>query len=232
MLFAGNRDLREEVEANLSTLLELHFTENIRPSLDFQQIEAAQSKLAQIYTSIRTRQLSGVMELNSWVNGGLIPSPTGLGRVVRFLSQASDSKKGVLGIDVGASAVTIASAIEGELSLAVYPQYGMGESIGNILKYGNISELIPWLLQDFSEDQLREYLFTKSTYPASLPVTEEEINIEQALARVVMRKAVRSLLDIMPEKAGVHSDLLLPWMEPLIASGSVLSRAPTLVIVP
>src|SRR4030067_1539954 len=109
MLFAGNLELREEVETNLSTLLELHFTENIRPSLDFQQMDAARSKLAQIYTNIRCRQLSGVMELNGWVNGGLIPSPTGFGRVVSFLSKASDSKKGVLGIDVGASAVTIGS---------------------------------------------------------------------------------------------------------------------------
>jgi len=228
MLFAGNQELREEVETNLSSLLELHFTENIQPSLDFQQINAAQSKLAQISTQIRSRQLSGVMELNSWVSGGLIPSPTGLGRVVRFLSKANDSHKGVFGIDVGASAVTIASALEGELSLGVYPKYGMGESTGNILEFGNISELKSWLLHDFSEDQLGEYLYTKSIHPASLPVTEAEINIEHALARFVMRKAVRSLLDILPEGVGYQGDALLPWMEPLIASGSVLTKAPTL----
>jgi len=228
MLFAGNQELKEEVETSLSSLLELHFTENIRPLLDFQQNNAAQSKLAQIYTQIRSRQLSGVMELNSWVNGGLIPSPTGLGRVVRFLSRANESHKGVLGIDVGSAAVTIASAMEGELSLGVYPQFGMGESTGNILEYGNISELKSWLLHDFSEDQLREYLYTKSIHPGSLPVTEAEIDIEHALARFVMRKAVGSLLDIMPEGVGYQGDALLPWMEPLIASGSVLTKAPTL----
>lgn len=228
MLFAGNQELKEEVETSLSSLLELHFTENIRPLLDFQQNNAAQSKLAQIYTQIRSRQLSGVMELNSWVNGGLIPSPTGLGRVVRFLSRANESHKGVLGIDVGSAAVTIASAMEGELSLGVYPQYGMGESTGNILEFGNISELKSWLLHDFSEDQLREYLYMKSIHPGSLPVTEAEINVEHALARFVMRKAVGSLLDILPEGVGYQGDALLPWMEPLIASGSVLTKAPTL----
>jgi len=68
----------------------------------------------------------------------------------------------------------------------------------------------------------------KSTYPASLPVTEVEINIEHALARFVMRIAVRSTLDIMLGQVGQQGDALLPWMEPLIASGSVLSKAPTL----
>lgn len=228
MLFAGNQELKEEVKANLSSLVELHFAENIRPTLDIQQLGAAQAILASIYCNIRNRQINGVSELSSWLNGDLLPTSAGIGRVVRFLSKANDSKKGVLGVDVGAASTSIASAIEGELRLGVYPEYGLGGSVGEILEHCKVSEFKSWMLDEFSEDQLGEYLFAKSNHPASLPVTEGDLLLEHTLARLVLRKAVKSTFETTSGQAEGHWEELLPWMEPLIASGSVLTKAPSL----
>lgn len=228
MLFAGNQDLKEEVEASLASLVELHFAENVRPALDTERIGSAQAGLAQIYTAIRSRQLNGVMELNSWVDGGLLPSASGLGRVVRFLSKAGESRKGALGIDIGASSTTVACSMDEELALGVYPQFGLGEGLKNIFDFAEMAELRPWLLHELSEEQIEEYLFMKSVHPASLPATESDLSLEQALARLAMRKAVSSVLTAPAGQPGDSMPELLPWVEPLIACGSVLTQAPSL----
>lgn len=228
VLFAGNQELKDEVEASLSALVELHFTENIRPSLDTQQFDAARVDLAKIYTTIRGRQINGVMELNSWVNGGLLPTASGLGRVLRFLSMASGSKKPVLGIDIGSSSATAGWAVNGELTLGVYPEFGIGENVKDIFIPTDFSELKNWLMHNLTDEQIEECLYIKSVHPASLPATETEIDFEHALARVIMRKAARSILENGASHPGLHQQDLLAWIEPLIASGSVLTKAPTL----
>ena len=82
--------------------------------------------------------MNGVDELNAWAGNTLMPTATAEGRIIRFLSQVYDSSKGILGVDLGASAATIAAAFGGELSLGVYPQLGLGEGLANLLRYTSL----------------------------------------------------------------------------------------------
>jgi hypothetical protein len=228
VLFAGNQALREEVKSRLGGLTDLHFAPNIRPSLDIEQIEAAQAEIAFIYSKIRARQIQGVEELNRWAVGGLVPASTGLGRVIRFLSKADTSGKGVLGVDLGSSSAVLAAAFNGELTLGVYPDLGLGEGLAEWVDHSDLSEITRWITLEIPDDYIREYLVRKATYPASLPVTAEDLEIEHALARRVMQNAVKAILERISVGAASPGEDLLPWMEPVIAVGSVLTRAPSL----
>ena len=228
VLFVGNQALRDEVQASMQGFANVHFAPNIRPTLELEQLEAAQSQLANILALIRTKQIPGVQELNHWARGGLVPGATAFGRVVRFLSKTHNANKGVLGIDIGASAVTVAAAFGGNLQLGVYPQFGLGEGLAQWVEHAALAEISRWLPIDMSEEQLTEYLMVKATYPGSLPVTVEELAIEQAIARQAIRKAIKVASAGFPETAASVGEGLLPLFEPILISGSVLTRAPSL----
>ncbi len=156
-----------------------------------------------------------------------MPNSTAFGRIIQFLSKVYDPTKGVLGVDVGASATTIASAFDGELSIGVYPEYGLGQGLSGLLDDVSVEEIQRWIPLEVGTDYIRDYVFNKTIYPASLPVTEEDLAVEQALTRHAIRCAITSATAGFPNKIGQSADGLLPWFEPIVATGSVLTQAPS-----
>jgi len=228
LLFVGNQSLKDEIESTMGNLVNIHFAPNIRPTLDVEQIDAARAQVANIYTDIKKQKIPGVESINNWARGGLSPTSTAFGRLIRFLSKVQTSKKSVLGIDVGASASTIAAALDGDLSLSVLPQFGIGSSLANLLKYVELEDIARWVDADVATEYLWDYLMNKSQYPSSIPATKDELAIEQALARILIQSAIKYSRNSFPAQISSTYEDLLPVFEPILASGSVLSRAPTL----
>jgi uncharacterized protein (TIGR01319 family) len=228
VLFAGNSTLREEVEAKLSTITNLSFAPNVRPALDVEQLDAAQNQVAGVFARIRKQHIHGVKELDEWAGGGLMSTASAFGRMIRFLSKAHPSVKGVLGIDIGASATTLAAAFSDTLSLGVYPQCGLGSGLKDLLAEVALRDIARWVPGEISEEAIQVYIYNKTLYPASLPMTEEEVFIEQAIARQALQTAVRMVSIGFPSHVFNAGPGLLPWFEPIVASGSVLTRAPSL----
>jgi hypothetical protein len=209
-------------------MMNLHFAPNIRPSLEQEQLDAAQAELARTYCHVRSQQISGVVELNTWAGGGLLPGATAFSRVVRFLSKELTTKKGVLGVNLGASAAVIAAAFDGDSSLSVFPQFGLGSRLADMLDQAPLREIMRWLPIEISEEELRNYIYNKTLYPASLPVTPEEVIIEQTLARQALYSATRLAARGFPSQAIAAGDGMLPWFEAIVATGSVVAQAPNL----
>ena len=229
LLYAGNQDLAEEIKTSLQNLTSsLSITSNIRPDLETEDLRPAQNALARLYSQVKRNQMSGVDELNGLAGNSLMPTAYAEGRIIRFLSQVYDSAKGILGVDLGASAVSVAASFGGELTLGVYPQLCLGESLANLLRFTSLNEIMKWLTLDIPADMLRDYLFQKSIYPGSLPATPEDLAIEQALARQALNMALTSLSKDFPRRARRASPALVPYFEPILACGSVITRAPTL----
>jgi hypothetical protein len=78
-----------------------------------------------------------------------------------------------------------------------------------------------------NEDYIRDYIYNKTIYPGSLPCTAEDLAIEQALARQVIQAAVTLSTRSFPKHAGRSTGGTLPWFEPVLAGGSVISNAPS-----
>jgi hypothetical protein len=226
VLFAGNQALVPEVKSSLSKFASLHVAPNIRPTLEIEELGASQVQLVDIFRRVRKRQIPGVEELDSWAGGGLMPTATAFGRIVRFLSKMYGSAKGVLGVDLGASAASVAAAFSGDLKVGVYPQLGLGKGITGLLELSSLSDITRWMHLEISDEYVQEYIYNKALYPNSLPVTEEELAIEQALARQALRLSVLKTMSGLPPKVLRYGAELLPWFEPIVASGSVLTRAP------
>jgi hypothetical protein len=229
LLFAGNAKLAEKIKSGLQPLTSsLSVSPNLRPTLETEDLQPAQHALTKLYTQIRCGQMNGVDELNTWAGDTLMPTACAEGRIIRFLSQVYDSSKGILGVDLGASAATVAAAFGGELTLGVYPQLGLGEGLANLLRYTSLEEILKWIPLDIPAEAVQSYLHQKSIYPASLPATPEDLAIEQALARQTLSVALNSVAKDFPRRVRHAFPGLTPYFEPILAGGSVITRAPAL----
>ncbi len=227
LLFAGNQDLVGSVRSSFGDLGPLYLAPNIRPAVEVERLLPAHGPLAQVYRKLRLRQISGAQEIDQWTGGRLMPTASAFGRTIRFIgNEYSKTNKGVLGIDVGAASTTIAAAFSDNLILNVHPKLGLGESLPGLLSACTLDEIARWLPVNIPNDVLRDYIYNKAVFPSSLPATVEELAMEHALASQIILVALKRTARNFPPDARRSSYGFLPFFEPIIASGSVLTQAP------
>ena len=228
VLFAGNQSLTNSIKESLKSLTpSLHFSPNIRPSLDTEDLAPASRELAQIFAEIRKRQIPGVENLATLTGGHLLPTAYAEGRIVRFLSQMNGTSRGILGVDIGTTAAVIAAGFNGKLTLGVYPQYGLGDSLPALLHHTQLDDILRWLYLDISPSVVRDYLYQVSLCPGTVPVTKEDHAIGYAISRQALYLAMQAAKRNFPPEASLLRRDLLPLFEPILAGGGVLGDAPT-----
>jgi hypothetical protein len=229
VLYAGNQKLAEDVKELLGGHAgKVEVSYNVRPSLEMEDLDPGRHELALLMNKLRQRQIKGVDELNLWSAGNLLPTAYARGRVIRFLSKLYESTRGLLCVNIGASATSVAAGFAGDLTLGVYPQYGLGENLAGLLQQTDIQDVMRWLQLDISENMLREYLFQKSLYPASIPATKDEQAIAQAVARQALYLAVRTAQKDFPPHARAARDGMMPPLDLILGSGGVISEGTSL----
>lgn len=229
VLFAGNQKLDDEVKELLGGVTsQLHFSPNVRPSLDTEDLEPAARKLAELYLGVRKTQLKGVDVLETWSGGHVLPTAYAEGRMMRFLGQVyGGTRGGILCVDIGASAAMIAAGFRQKSVLGVYPQFGLGENLPALLGYTTLEDILRWSTLDVSPGVLRDYLYQKSLYPSSISATTEDQLISQAVTRQALYLAMQTARRDFPRSARVPKLGLLPYFEPILVGGSALGDAPT-----
>jgi len=229
VLYAGNQKLAVEVQETLGGHTgKLEISPNVRPSLETEDLSPASHQLASLIIKLRQRQIKGMDELNLWSAGNFLPTAYAQGRMIRFLSKLYESTRGLLCVNVGASATTVAAGFAGDLTLGVYPQYGLGESLSGLLQHTEIEGIMRWLQLDISPNTMREYLFQKSFYPASIPATKDEHAISQAIARQALYLSVRAAQKDFPASARSSRTNLMPPLDLILAGGGVVSEGTSL----
>ncbi len=226
VLFAGNEKMEEEVKTLVGSLAtSLHFSPNVRPSLETEDIDPAERELARMVINIRKRQIRGVDLLDLWSGGHILPTAYATGRMVRFLAKVYGSKKGILSVDLGASATVIAAGFNGKSTLKVLPQFGLGENLSGLLAYTTLEDILRWSSLEISTGDLRDYLFQKSLHPSTIAATREDFTIAQAVSRQALFLAMQSARRDFPQNIASIRPNLTPLFEPILAGGSALSDA-------
>lgn len=229
VLYAGNKKLAGEVQEMLGGHAgKLEISYNVRPALETEDLEPASHELASLVVKLRQRQIKGVEELHLWSAGNLLPTAYAQGRMIRFLSKLYESTRGLLSVNLGASAATVAAGFGGELTLGVYPQFGLGENLAGLTQYTEIENIMRWMPLDISSNTLREYLFQKSLYPSAIPATKDEQAIVQAIARQALYLAVRTAQKDFPASARPAQADLMPKLDLILAGGGILSDGASL----
>ncbi len=226
VLFAGNEKIGDEVRDLFGPLTaSLHLSPNVRPSLETEDLEPAQRELAHMVVGLRKRQIKGVDLLDQWSDGHILPTAYATGRMVRFLAKVYGSKKGILVVDIGASAALISAGFKDKSTLNVYPQFGLGENLPGLLNYTSLEDILRWSPLDISTGILRDYLYQKSLYPSAIAATKEDLAIAQSVTRQALYLAMQSARRDFPRNIATIKPNLTPLFEPILAGGGALSDA-------
>jgi len=218
VLYAGNQVLGKKIKDALEKWTAVKLASNVRPSIDQEDIGPAQEALSQIFTELAQRNLGGLHALGMMSSVPPSPSAQAFGRMVRFFSQGENAVKGVLGVDLGASSTVVASAFAGHLSLDVFP-LGMGKGLSKALQGSDLRQITQWIPMHVPEVVVRDYLWQKSLFPSTVPITTETLAIEQAMTRYLIHLVVDQSIAHWPNPALT--------LEPILASGSSVSQAAT-----
>jgi hypothetical protein len=224
IIYAGNSELRSQVAEAVGGQTELRAVDNVRPSLGLENPAPLQAEIEELYRNRKMERLPGYRTLASTSRVPVLPAAKGFAYVMQYLANAGDIN--VLGVDVGGASVTMASVVEGALDLAVHGDLGLSYYAARILEHVPVESVMRWLPFEIEPGRVINALHNKSYRYRTLPQTREDLLLEQAMAREVLREA---LAEVRPRWSGgtfgAYPDLL-PKFHLIVASGGVLANAP------
>lgn len=254
VIFAGNKDAREEVGNELSDSMELKIVDNIRPVLERENLGPARDLIHELFMEHVMAQAPGYSKLMSWagryVDGNwkqvpIMPTPGAVGKLIETV--ARDEKIEVMGVDIGGATTDVFSVFEsGEnetvFNRTVSANLGMSYSVSNVLASAGMDNVMRWVPFGIPEKELRNRIKNKMIRPTTIPHTLEELVIEQAIAREALRLALvqhrelatglkgvqqeRTIGDAFEQTQSGSSLVNMMNLDLLIGSGGVLSHAP------
>lgn len=214
IIYAGNQDLIEKVKKVLGAVAEVRVAPNLRPSLSTVQMQPAKEVLANAVTEIQENHLEGLKDMASFASTPIMPSSYRFDQIVQFLGKLYDSSKGVLGVNLGASWSTF-SASNGDQSIVKVLPYGLGQGIRNYLQHYSLEEIHRWIRINLTIEDLENYLHQKALFPGSLPISNATLEIEQAVAREMLYRGSRAMIDSWQVE--------FTSFEPILVGGSLFS---------
>jgi len=240
VIYAGNKDAREEVRDILEKKVALYVVDNIRPVLEVENLGPARSEIHELFMHHVMAHAPGYKKLMDWTDVPIMPTPGAVGYLVEMVAKKEGIQ--VIGVDIGGATTDVFSVFNGIFNRTVSANLGMSYSISNVLVEAGIENIMRWVPFQIEESDLRNRIRNKMIRPTTIPQTLEELIIEQAIAREALRLAFEHHKTMAVGLKGIQQErtiseafaqtltgkTLIDMMalDLLIGSGGVLSHAP------
>jgi hypothetical protein len=155
---------------------------------------------------------------------------------------AREENTSVLAVDIGGATTDVFSVFGGVFNRTVSANLGMSYSISNVLAEAGLDNIMRWVPFRMDEADLRNRIRNKMIRPTTIPQTQEELQIEQAISREALRLAFvqhksmavglkgvqqeRTISDAFEQTGSGETLINMMDLKILIGSGGVLSHAP------
>ncbi|MCD4847163.1 MAG: glutamate mutase L [Candidatus Aegiribacteria sp.] len=180
LIFCGNREARSFVREVLENTFEIHVVDNVRPSMTELNLEPARLEVHRLFMENVMERAPGYSELKNYTISDILPTPVAVENILKLYGESQNES--VVLMDMGGATTDIFSSISGEYSRTVAANTGMSYSISNVLADVGIEAIMRHLPPSFKESEIRNYIFNKTLAPTSVPSTEGEELLEQAVA--------------------------------------------------
>lgn len=240
VIFAGNKEVREEVGEVLGDSIELKVVDNIRPTMDRENLDPARDEIHELFLEHVMQQAPGYSKLLDWASEEIMATPNAVGKLMK--TYADDQDINILGVDIGGATTDVFSVFGGTYNRTVSANLGMSYSICNVLKEAGTTNISRWLPFEIDNFEVRNRLRNKMIRPTTIPHSYEDLLIEQAVAREALRLAFihhkslarslkgtqqqRDIGQIFEQAETGESLIKMMELDMIIGSGGVLSHAP------
>ncbi|MCU0315996.1 MAG: glutamate mutase L [Fimbriimonadaceae bacterium] len=240
VIYAGNKEVRTEVGEVLGASIELKVVDNIRPTMDSENLDPARDEIHELFLEHVMQQAPGYNKLLDWASEEVMATPNAVGKLMK--SYADQEGINILGVDIGGATTDVFSVFDGTYNRTVSANLGMSYSICNVLKEAGTSNIARWLPFQIDPFEVRNRLRNKMIRPTTIPQTYEDLLIEQAVSREALRLAFdhhkslarslkgvqqqRDVGQIFDQSASGETLIKMMKLDMIIGSGGVLSHAP------
>jgi uncharacterized protein (TIGR01319 family) len=221
VLYAGNEALTAQVQELLDNEVNLFTARNVRPTLETERLAGAQLELAVAYGAYKANA-GGFADVLSLSKLGVLPTANSFTNIVRFLGEQPGAEQGVLIVDVGASTVTLCATIRKQPFVNIRSDLGLGQSAVSSVELIGTDNIARWLSYPVTPIEVMDYAYNKTIKPGTVPMTNQELEMEFAIAREAIRLALTETRQNWPGAAA--RSVLLPPMNPVIGAGAVLTQ--------
>ena len=240
VIYAGNREAREDIHRVLGGKTALTVTENLRPVLERENLGPARQVIHDLFLEHVMAQAPGYRKLMTWTGAPIMPTPGAVGIMMQAIARAKGIT--VVGVDIGGATTDVFSVFGNTFNRTVSANLGMSYSVSNVLAEAGLEGVMRWAPFRVDEADLRDRIKNKMIRPTTIPQTLEELQIEQAIAREALRLAFvqhralavglkgvqteRTLSDAFDQAGAGESLIDMMALDLLVGSGGVLSHAP------
>jgi hypothetical protein len=223
VLYAGNSALIDAIRALFDGLATLFVAPNVRPSLDEEELEAAQLQLALAFDASAAGRGAGFEAVGAMSRLGVLPTAQSYNLIVDYLGQAVSG--GVVALDIGSNVGTLAASLENKVDTVIRTDLGLGYSAPLLLETVGDDMVRGWLPFNISRAELQAYALNKNLRPAGIPETLRELYIEYALLRAAARALVHAAAPVWDPSLTDHVDAALPTFGRAIVAGAAITSA-------
>jgi len=248
VIYAGNKDAREEIIKALGEKVDLIITDNIRPKLEIENLLPAREKIHNLFMEHVMKQAPGYNKLMEWTVGPeheqvpIMPTPAAVGNIMQAI--AKDENIEVVGVDIGGATTDVFSVFTKDFifNRTVSANLGLSYSISNVLASAGLENIMRWVPFDIDESELRNMIKNKMIRPTTIPSLLEELVLEQAIAKEALRLAFeqhksfasslkgmqkqRDISEAFSQSVSGETIVNMMTLNLLVGSGGVLSHAP------
>ncbi len=240
IIYAGNKNAISNIEERLEDISDLSVVENIRPTLDVENLQPSRDKIHDLFMEHVMAQAPGYKKLMSWADRPIMPTPGAVGKIIQKIADKDNIS--VVGVDIGGATTDVFSVFDNQFNRTVSANLGMSYSICNVLSESGIDNVLRWVPFVIKEEELTNRIANKMIRPTTIPQTLEDLKIEQALAREALRlsfiqhkefavslKGVqkkRTISDTFDQTMSGETLVDMMKLDLLVGSGGVLSHAP------
>lgn len=251
VIYSGNNKAVDIIKDTLEKKTDLIITDNLRPTLDNENLGPARDKIHDLFMEHVMQQAPGYNKLMSWTRGPkngkiqnipIMPTPAAVGNIMKTISEQRDIE--VLGVDIGGATTDVFSVFSEDkvFNRTVSANLGMSYSISNVLASAGLENILRWVPMDIDQSELRNMIKNKMIRPTTIPQKLEELVLEQAIAKEALRLAFvqhkefavtlkgtqrkREIADAFSQSTSGSTIVNMMTLDLLVGSGGVTSHAP------
>jgi len=204
LVYAGNKNLRNQIEKLMSSSFAVTMVENLRPVLSVENTGPARIAIHELFMEHVMSHAPGYLKLMKWTDVDIMPTPAGEGLAIQLIADAF--KENVLGVGLGGATTNVYSVFDGRFVRSVSANLGMSYSITNVMKETGIRNIMRWLPFKLDKEDVASRLMNKMIRPTTIPQTLEDLIIEHSVAREALRLGLNHHKTIATRLKGVHVD--------------------------
>ncbi len=143
VIFAGNAAAREFVEAAFDADVTLSSVENVRPTLERENLGPARDAIHDLFLEHVMQHAPGYDRLIAWTDAPVMPTPGAVGNILERIARTRGIN--ALGVDIGGATTDVFSVFDGQFNRTVSANLGMSYSISNVVAEATLENILRWV---------------------------------------------------------------------------------------